>query len=648
MQAPLPNSLPPYPIASTGGGVHSGLPPYLLAPNQLAFAINVTNRGGYASTRPAWLKRTLNYVDEDVLVNLRSNFQGAAFYRAIGNNPSCMLASVGGRLFRFRVQNITVTVDDITPDRNDPNQPQVWMAQGQDFMVINDGQSNPWFYDGASARRSGGYAQQELPPGRMVHYVNGRFVMVLPDGISYIASDLVYNTGSGTPQYNYRDAILKIKDNEAILNGQAFAVPVNSGAISALFSVAIPDTSLGQGPLQVSTPQGIYSVNLPLDATLWTTTQQPTQVVALPNGGPTGQYAVTTVNGDAWYRAKDGLRSFVVARRDFNTWVQTPLSFEMQRILPFDDQALLPFASVVDFNNRFLATCSPYKTDGRGIAFRGLTALDFNNISSITTRAQPSYDGLWTGLPILQIVKSTFDGVDRLFAFALDAINDICIYELAYDDAAYFDFDGVSDVGIESSIESGSMWGREADPVNISQSLKRIEAGDLFLEQLLGPNSATPPGKVEFTVKYRSDQYPFWTDWKSFNLCAQSCSVPERCTQPRPVQTQYATFKRLPVPSSECNSLTGRPFREAYTYQVQIACKGHFTLHRFNFWCIQAPSTRNVVCEDGDCQVITGCSDNPFSYRIETGPGTSGLIEWDVNRDKPTWDVPAGSTIGVS
>jgi hypothetical protein len=255
--SPLPNSIL-YPVGALPQGCHSGLATYLLGPQQCSFAVNTTFRGGYATTRPVIRKLALTYSDEDVRINLRNRFQGAAFYESLtSTNPNALLASVGGRLFRFLITNQNVVASDITPlkdgtpDRNDPNQPQVWMAQGQDFMVVNDGQSLPWFFDGGGTRRSLGEAGSELPAGKMIHYSNGRFIEVLSEdiyeGVAYIAGDLVYNTASGTEAYNYRDSILKTNDNKAILAGRAFAVPLTAGPITALFTTAVSDTSLGTG-----------------------------------------------------------------------------------------------------------------------------------------------------------------------------------------------------------------------------------------------------------------------------------------------------------------------------------------------------------------------------------------------------------------
>lgn len=598
-------------ISAVPMGQHAGLPIQLLSPQQLSQMVNATARGGYVGTRPGIWKLAVTYANQDVQVlATEALFQGAMFYRGFGNNPNCLLAQIGGRTFRYRINGSKVQVQDVSivADLNANNVPQAWMWQGQDFAVINDGQSNPLFWDGAFLRRSGGYPAQELPAGRMGHYCNGRNVMVLAsDPNAYIASDLVYNTASGTAIYNYRDSVLKIKDNITILQGRAFAVPIEAGEITSLFSVAIPDTSLGQGPLQVGTENGIYSVILPLDATLWTTTQQPSQTVSLPNGGPTGFYGVTTVNGDAWYRSPDGLRSFVVARRDFNTWVQTPLSFEMENILPFDTQSFLNHASNVTFKNRLLTTCSPYRVQDRGVAHRGLVALDFNNVSSLTIRSNPAYDGLWTGLPILQILKGKFEGTERCFIFALDADSKICLYELMPDEASNFDFDGTEDVMIESWASSGALFGRETDPRAVTVPLKKLITTDLFLEELAG--------EVNVNVKYRSDQYPFWIDWHEFNLCAPMCSP--TCPTFEPPQKQYATDLRLPEPNDACNTVTGRPHRTGYRFQIRLAWTGHAKLNQALVWATPTQDVLNVVCADQECVLLAGCGEQYFDYSIE-------------------------------
>jgi hypothetical protein len=533
MASPYPNAFPPDTIENTILGVHMGVPPTLLTRQHVAAAVNLTHRGGKSTTRPAIVKRTLNFADDESDVDsTEALFQGASYYEGFGEQRSALIASIGGKIFRYLPNATSVDVQNISSGlatQNSPVEPQVFMFQGEEFLVINDTKSYPLFYDGSILRRSSGPTGKELPPGAMGVYANGRIVMALPNRREFIAGDLVHSTASGTAPYNYRDSILKTHENIAVLAGRAFAVPINSGRINAMFSVAVPDTTLGQGPLQVGTRKGVFGVHLPLDANEWLNLQQPTSVVSLPSAGPLSPWAVPIINTDAWYRAYDGIRSFQVGRRDMGTWVQTPMSSEVEPLLKHDTEHYLEFSSAVSFKNRLLMTCSPYLMQGRGVCHRGLIALDFNNISGLTLRSTPDYDGLWTGLPILQIVEGQFGGVDRCFIFALDAENKICLYELLKDGGANHDFDGEENIPIESWLASGAMFGLEVHSERIRIPLKKLMCGDVFLEELAG--------NVEVDVKYRSDSYPCWVDWKSFELCATECATPTDCSQP--VLAQY-------------------------------------------------------------------------------------------------------------
>lgn len=610
MAAPIPSAILDT-VENTIGGCHGGVPPQLLSKNQVAFSVNITHRGGKPKTRPALRKVTLNFADDESDTNATTKlFQRASYYSGFGNNPSAIVALIGGRLFRYVPQITSANVSDISPSGpiNDPTAPLAWLYQGEEFLIVQNLLDLPIFFDGASTRRSAGPAGRELPNGGPGTYNNGRIVMSLPDQQSYIASDLVYNTASGTAPYNYRDSILKTNDNINILSGRAFAVPINAGRINAMFAVAVPDTSLGQGPLQIGTRTGVFGVNLPLDATLWTTLQQPTQVVSLPSAGPLSQ-DVAIINMDGWYRAKDGIRSYQVGRRDMGTWVQTPLSSEVSPILKYDTDNLLQFSSAVEFDNRLLMTTSPHRVSGRGVAHRGLIALDFHNVSSLTMRSNPDYDGLWTGLEILQIIEGNFAGTDRCFLFALDGSNRICLYELFKDGGSDFDYDGVSDVLTQSWLISNALFGLEIYPERIKVPLKKLLPCDVFMEELAGA--------VEWDIKFRSDAYPFWIDWKTFSTCATPCATPTDCSQPTPHQYVYATFKRLPEPPDTCNEATGRLHRTGYYFQFRIQWTGHAALDKALAWAVPIPENTNSVCVTEECKIISGCTESFFTYSIE-------------------------------
>lgn len=596
-------------VSIVNKGMNSGVQPRLLPVGQVSFAINATFRGGLPKTRPCYRKVPLTYSDETTQTNATTKlWQKASFYQAVGSGENCLVSSIGGRIFRYLVGS-TNSVQDISipNDLNNPINPDCWMWQGEDFLTVQNGEANPIFYDGASARRSKGYGGNELPPGCMGVYVQGRMWMALPNRTSFMAGDLVYSHGYNDG-HNGRASVLKIQENSFLSGGGAFSVPVTAGKINSMSSVAIADTSLGQGPLQVLTQTSVFSVQVPYSREEWASTQFPLMTIGLPNYGALSQESVVTVNGDLWYRSFDGIRSYQIARRDFNTWVNCPQSVEVEKILNYDSQGLLNRASGVLFNNRLILTCSPYETE-RGVAHRGLIALDLNNISNLTSRSDPVYDGLWTGLNILQILKGTFNGQERCFAFALEENNAICLYELLEDDASYFDYDGQNDVEVESSIESRAL-GFNSN----GNQLMYLLCGDLFIDKIAG----SP--EVAFDFKFRSDENPNWEDWHSFSVCApiKNCEFTD-CKPFEPPQQQYRTYIRLPDPTSKCSNQTKRLIRSGYEFQLRMAWTGYMQLNRFHMWAeARADSVVKSCPTTESCELVTGCELPWFSYSIES------------------------------
>lgn len=595
-------------------GMNCGVQPRLLPKDQVAFAINVTFRGGLPKTRPVWRKMALTYAQGTNQTDAtEALFQEALFYRAYGPGENCLISSIGGRVFRYVIgSGASATVQDITitGDVNNPVNPDCWMWQGENFLVIANGEANPLFFDGAKLRRSLGDAGQEIPVCCMGAYVQGRMWYTFPDRQSFAAGDLVYSLGFNDG-YDGRASILKTDENTFLSGGGAFGIPVDAGLINAMSSVAIADTSLGQGSLQVMTQSSVFSVQVPLDRIQWASTEYPLMTVGLPNYGSLSQWATVTVNGDIWYRATDGIRSYQIGRRDQNTWVQTPLSVEVEKILHRDTEELLGKASGVLFNNRLLITTAPFNVRSRGTTHWGLIALDFNNISTLTTRSQPAYDGLWTGLKILKVLKGTFGTVERCFAFCLRCDGAIELWELLKDDAGYFDLNGTTTVGVESSIITRSMgWGDDGN------ELKRLLCNDVYIDRLAGNNT------VDLTFKYRSDEDPLWNDWHSFSLCApvKDCTT-DGCPTFQDVKEQYRTFIRLPEPEDVCSPVTERMTRTGYEFQTFMAWKGFLQLNRLHSWAeIMKDSVQKSCPTSETCQVLKGCDEPWFSYSIEGCP----------------------------
>jgi hypothetical protein len=541
-------------------GIDSGRAASSLERNQCAFAVNTTFRGGYPKSRPRFIKRPLTFADSDGDTDLTllaafqdGQFQGAAFYDGI-TAESSLITSIGGNIYRIQ-PSADFRVADITPDSgNSSRLAKAWFCQAEEFLLIQDGQSKCLAYDGSAARRLD--KDHDLPVGTCMAYGMGRVWVTLPDRFSFVAGDIVYGP-SGTNHYGYRDAVLKVTENTFLSEGGAFAVPANSGGIRALTFTNNLDTSLGQGPLLAFTPNLIASVNAPIDRTVWKDLQYPIQTVAMTGYGALSDNGTVAVNGDIFYRSIDGVRTFALARRDFSTWGNTPASAEMNRVLELDTEHLLQYNSSVVFDNRLLSTVSPYHVGGHGVPHRGLAVLDFDILSRMYGKQQPAWEGVWTGLNILQLVKGMFGGSERCFAFVLNAANQVELWELDKECGA-----DQSDIG-----ESPVTWSFEMKSLDYDTpfDLKRLEYGELFVDELLG----------DLTIKawFRPDSYPKWVSWRSdgwTESATDTMSSPNSVAPPDVMREQGRYKLKLPRPVDTVDTSEGKPFKHFFSVQPRF------------------------------------------------------------------------------
>lgn len=549
-------------IVSVERGVNSGIAPDLLLRNQLAFGVNITVRGGFAGTRPGRRKDTLDFNDNSDLQDAFEDnlFQDAEYFAPLSTGKGQLLAMIGGRLFSVRpgaYGTWGATVQEVSfPGDNSSVLEQNWIVQAEDFAVIQDGQSKPIIYDGTTARRAN---SDEVPIGTRMAYGMGR--LWVANGREFVAGDIVGGP-SGTVNFQYRDAVLKFTENDYIAEGGAFGVPLQSGDITGMRFSANLDTSLGQGELIVFTERAVFAVNVPPDRTTWKDLQIPLQRVAAMPFGATSHASIVNVNGDLFYRSLDGLRSLVFARREFSAgaWGNLPMSKEMKRVLDDNDKKLLKFCSGAVFDNRLFMLCSPARSVGHGVYHRGLVALDFDLVSSLDGKLPAAYDGLWTGLRILKVVKGDFDGMERCFLFCLSSENKIELWEQTIEE--YCDRPSFSDhTRIAGSIETPLF--DCGDRFN----WKRLDTGEIWLDEI--------KDTYDLAVKYRPDEYPLWFDWNSWTECADVsvCSI-DACEFPVFKLPQYRTKMNLPRPTIQCEQGNEKPPHTGYKFQARIEFTG--------------------------------------------------------------------------
>lgn len=142
------------------GGCDSGIDPHLLPKGKLAWLVNGTVRGGFASPRPKYVPQSLSGTTSILQAAASGLFQGASFYSP---NPTSVLksgtlfASISGRLFGFTPDNAAgCVVQEFTATTpNSPTGTQAWLGQAENYLIVQDGSTpNPMVFDGNSTFRS--------------------------------------------------------------------------------------------------------------------------------------------------------------------------------------------------------------------------------------------------------------------------------------------------------------------------------------------------------------------------------------------------------------------------------------------------------------------------------------------------------------
>ncbi len=584
----------------------AGRDPSLIGKDQVAFALNTTFRGGFPRTRPYFQKHPIIFLSEEEQDWFETEiFQGMYFYSiqatpntvVTATNEGYIIVSVGGRLWRIHPRNFVA--EEITPPdgRNSRILPITYFAQAEQWLVVQDGQSAAILWDGGNSRRAG---LNEVPVGTNMAYGQGRLFVIV--GNQLFAGDIVGGPGGPNAVINFTERLEKALNSDL---SPSFVIG------NPVFLEFIPqqDTATGVGTLLVGGEHGVTSVFAQKPRDQW---KDGISTVVLFNIGGTGWRSPSQINGDVYWRAQEGLRSYRQARAQVGELAQLPLSTELDPFLKADTPQLLQYVSSEFFDNRLLMTTSPRFMNGR-CWFGGLAVLDLNVLSSFgRTITKPAYDGIWTGVNISEIHA----GGNRCWMMGIDEVNRNSLYEVLLDNEIEVgDLNDELDVRrVRGQIVSGAYVTKELG----SHLPKRLIGGKFTVRNVRE--------RVDISVDYKKDGEQCWRDWDGYSFCADTvlCTLQpsdeEPCLRPFVANPQY----RVPIVLRQPDALTaesndaplgagafGAPMVNGYEFQSRFRFEGNVQLRwlemEFNpgfekpvSGCIpdEDCSFSNVCCED--------------------------------------------------
>ena len=517
-------------------------------------------------------------------------YQGGIMYEPLAAAYPYLINSIGGHIIRTDPDFAAAPLDLSAGFGlyNPATEPHGFFCQGEEFLIVQAGDNKtlPLFWDNVTLRRSLGITNNaiptpapgtnEIPAATAMCYYMGRFWYA--QGRTYSAGDIVANHNSGTAPYQWRDSILNVTENPLCFGGDGFTIPTQAGNIRALFYNANLNTQLGQGQLLIGTRKAVYTLQVPQSRTDWinaTANNQPAQTVVQLVNGPVNDRSVVQINGDVFYQTLEpGITSLLAAIRDFQGWGNHAISSNEDRVLAFNDRALLLESSGIAFDNRLLQTALP-KQKPQGVVHQALIPLDFvpiSNFNAQQTQTQPIWEGIYEGLHILQMFTGDFGGLERAFAVTVSRIDGgIDLWELT--DYLRSDFHKPS---ASSDGEARVTWVVEtpawtwAHVAGVTEfDLKELETLELWIDKLYG--------EVIFKVEWRPDSDPCWRLWREWKECEPrtSCEAPEDVCYPlTQCREGFRATMTLPKPPTSCGSNTGRPAHIGYQHQLRLTIKG--------------------------------------------------------------------------
>jgi len=312
--------------------------------------------------------------------------------------------------------------------------------------VYPDGSSTPW--SNIASTTSGNQVitteqpnsvyrlnpfKQQMPIGTIMAYAYGRVAVSDAKNNIYV-SDIIYGNGF-TNTANTQN----FTEQTYWAEGGSFTPPASLGLITGMRVMPSLNINVrGQGELVIFCENGSFTLDLSQDRTTWQANN--IQKVSLIGRGCRSPWSLCGVNNDVYFRSDDGWAFYNNAQVDFYQALSfRKISREVQPWVNYDTPWLRQFESAMYFDNRIIATVSPFtvstgnpSTCGLHRPSRAMIVLDVERESAVNPSSQlpTRWNGLWEGPQPTQLATAQINGVQRGFAFSFDADNVNRLYEL--------------------------------------------------------------------------------------------------------------------------------------------------------------------------------------------------------------------------
>lgn len=457
--------------------------------------------------------------------------------------------------------------------------------------IYPDGSSTPWSNIAETSVKNSGItpeqsnviyrlnpAANQMPIGTIMAYAYGRVVVSNAQNNIYV-SDIIYGNG-----FTNTENTQNFTEQTYWAEGGSFTPPASLGLVTGMRVMPSLNINVrGQGELVIFCENGSFTLDLSQNRTTWQLIN--IQKVSLIGRGCRSPWSIAGVNNDVYFRSDDGWAFYNNAQVDFYQALSfKKISREVQPWVNYDTPWLRQFESAMFFDNRLIATVSPFTVANANPAYglhrpsRAMIVLDVEMPSKIEADASlpTRWNGLWEGPQPTQLLSVQINGVQRGFCFSFDADGVNRLYELQNSSVLATGVDDYSQVYGSVPIKSFFITKRFDFAPNPGASKfvrKSLVGGEMWISNL--------KEEVTASCEFRPDSYVCFnklldTIKVGVNVCSPSVSD----CKPIVSQPRYQQI-RFPSPDiNQCETFNEIPVEEGAEFQIKVNLSGSCVVDR--------------------------------------------------------------------